>query len=290
MTDDARAKLDGIISRFDTAMLVTVSLEGKPRARPMAILEHAADGSLHFASRADDAKRDEILQAPDVAVTMQGSDQYLSLSGRARLVESPRPAPELPPSVRLWFPEGADDPQFMLIVVDPEYAEFWDRSGLRRLKFLWEAGKALVQGEPLSERDVGGHEKLRLSAHGTDRSVATDEGLRHGFTLGECEVDPERRTVTRGDHRTQLSAPAMDFLMILATSPGDVLEERQLSRRLGLPPGASLDRCLAELRTALGDSPTDPHYVRKVGDGDFQLLARIDVDVPPVPTAGQILG
>ena len=305
MTDDARQRLDEIISRFDTAMLITVSLEGQPRARPMAILEHGADGSLCFATRADDEKRDEILQVPDVAVTMQGGGHYLSISGRAKLVTAPRPAPDLPLSVRAWFAEGTDDPQFVLIVIDPDYAEFWDRSGLRRLQFLWEAGKALVRGEPMSDRSVGGHEKLhsppkgetgpprtgsgRRTDHEDHRAGVMDEGLRHGFRLGECEVDPEKGTVTRAGHRTQLSALTMDFLMTLATSPGDVLEERQLIDRLRLPPDRPLDRCLEELQVALGDLAAEPRYVRKVGDPGFQLLAPIHVDVPPVPTSDQIL-
>lgn len=162
--DDPRERFHDLVSGFDTAMLVTVSLEGQPRARPMAILEHGTDGSLSFATRTDTEKRDEILHAPEVAVTMQGDGQYLSISGRARLVKAPTPAPELPLSARPWFPDGADDPRFMLIVVDPDYAEFWDRSGVRRLQFLWEAGKALIRGEPLADRSVGGHAKLRPKA------------------------------------------------------------------------------------------------------------------------------
>lgn len=116
-----------------------------------------------------------------------------------------------------------------------------------------------------------------------------DEGLRHGFRLGECEVDPERGTLIRADGRTQLSALTMDFLMTLATSPGGVLEERQLIDRLGLPPNHQLTGCLAELQVALDDPAAEPRYVRKVGNSGFQLLAPIHVDVPPVPTSDQIL-
>lgn len=184
-TDDARERLDEIISRFDTAMLITVSLEGRPRARPMAILEHGADGSLCFATRADDEKRDEILQVPDVAVTMQDGGHYLSISGRATLVRAPRPGPELPLSVRPWFPAGTDDPQFMIIVVEPDYAEFWDRGGLRRLQFLWEAGKALIRGEPMSDRSVGGHEKLHPPPkEKPDRGTPGKAATRAARTIG----------------------------------------------------------------------------------------------------------
>lgn len=164
MKEDAQDTLNEIIGRFDTAMLVTISLEGQPRARPMAILRHGADGSMCFASRVDDVKHDEILKVPEVAVTMQGDGLYLSVSGRARLESAPREPFTLPLAVKPWFPEGVDDPTLMLIVVEPDYAEYWDRSGLRQLQFLWEAGKALVRGKPLSDADVGGHDKLHPGA------------------------------------------------------------------------------------------------------------------------------
>jgi DNA-binding winged helix-turn-helix (wHTH) protein len=117
-----------------------------------------------------------------------------------------------------------------------------------------------------------------------------DEGLRHGFRLGEAEIDPEKRTVVQDGRRTELSALTMDFLMLLASSPGDVIEDRWLSERLRLSSGDQLDRCLAELQIALGDPAADPHYVRRVRDLGFQLLAPIRIDAPPVPTTEQILG
>ena len=40
MQETAHEKLDRLIETFDTAMLVTTSLGGKPRARPMSIADH----------------------------------------------------------------------------------------------------------------------------------------------------------------------------------------------------------------------------------------------------------
>lgn len=117
-----------------------------------------------------------------------------------------------------------------------------------------------------------------------------DEGLRHGFGLGEAEVRPDEGTVIRDGRRTELSPLAMDFLMLLASSPGDVIEERWLRERLRLTSGRPLDLCLAELQIALGDSAAKPRYVRKSGGAGFQLLAPIHIDAPPVPTSEQILG
>lgn len=162
MNDIAQQRLDQLITSFDTAMLVTTSLRGKPRARPMAIAGHETGGLLYFASRAEDEKLEEVLQQPDVAVTMQGDGRFLSITGRARIETDVQLARELwRPSMKLWFPDGAKDPQLTLILVEALCAEYWDRSGIRRLEFLWEAGKALVRGDIPGEPPEDQHAKVR---------------------------------------------------------------------------------------------------------------------------------
>lgn len=163
MTESQVRKLDELINDFQTAMLVTRSIEGKLRARPMAIARHADGGTLYFATRADDGKLEEILNSPDVAVTMQGDGEYLSISGRARIQTDQLIAEELwSESMRLWFPEGSSDEQLTIIVVEPQCAEYWDRTGLRRLEFLWEAGKALLASRKAADSELGGHGKVKL--------------------------------------------------------------------------------------------------------------------------------
>lgn len=162
MNESAQQRLDQLIDEFQTAMLVTSSLEGKPRARPMAIAGHAEGALLYFATRVESEKLDEILQQPEVAITMQKDDCFLSLSGRARLETDVQLARELwKTAMEVWFPEGADDPDLTLILFNPEYAEYWDRSGWRKLEFWWEAGKAWVKGDAVEDGALSGHAKVR---------------------------------------------------------------------------------------------------------------------------------
>ena len=63
--------------------------------------------------------------------------------------------------MKLWFPDGVQDEQLTLILVEPECAEYWDHSGLRRLEFLWQAGKALLRGELPDDPPVERHAKVR---------------------------------------------------------------------------------------------------------------------------------
>lgn len=163
MNSDGTRKFDDLIEEFDTAMLITHALDGRLRARPMAIAEHEPGGLLVFATRPEDEKLEEILRDPRVAVTLQGDGRYLSITGRARIdTDLTRAAEAWSPAMKLWFPEGAGDPDLTLILVAPETGEYWDRSGLLRLQFLWEAGKALVRGEQLDDEELSGHAKVAL--------------------------------------------------------------------------------------------------------------------------------
>lgn len=161
MNQSAQQKLDQLIDEFDTAMLVTNSLEGELRARPMAIAGHAEGGLLYFATRSGEEKLAEIFRKPEVAITMQGDGQFLSLSGRAQVETDAELAGKLWSSaMKVWFPDGDKDPHLTLIQFTPERGEYWDRTGLLTLEFLWEAGKALLRGEAADDSKLSGHAKL----------------------------------------------------------------------------------------------------------------------------------
>ena len=163
MTRKVQNRIDELIEGFETAMLVTHSLEGELRARPMAIARRDAGGMLYFTTRSDDEKLEEVLQSSNVAVTLQAEDHYVSLSGRARVETDLQLAKDLwTPAMRAWFPDGYRDKEYTVILVEPTYVEYWDRSGLRKLEVLWETGKAIVKGERAEDENLGGHAKLRF--------------------------------------------------------------------------------------------------------------------------------
>ena len=164
MNHPKRHELERLIADFDIAMLVTFSMAGAPRGRPMAIAGTGDEGELYFTTRSEDEKLSEILQSPAVAVTLQARDRYVSLTGKARLETNVQLAEELwSPTMKVWFPDGFEGSQFTVIRVDPVYAEFWDRSGLRKLEYLWEAGKALAAGRKAKDAELSGHAKLRMA-------------------------------------------------------------------------------------------------------------------------------
>jgi general stress protein 26 len=86
---------------------------------------------------------------------MQDSGRYVSLSGSARAVRDRALVEGLwSESWKVWFPQGKDDPSLRILIVGPTEASYWDASGLRGLKYFFEAAKAYVNGtRPPSDND-----------------------------------------------------------------------------------------------------------------------------------------
>lgn len=58
--------------------------------------------------------------------------------------------------------KARDDPDIELIAVRPERGEFWDNTGAKRFKYLWEATKAYMAGTTPDADDGDMHGKVRL--------------------------------------------------------------------------------------------------------------------------------
>lgn len=141
-------------------MLVTHGRSETFHARPMALAQVEADCRIWFLTHRDSAKAHEIETDTHVLVICQQDHHaYLSLSGRATLVDDRAKTAELwKEPFRVWFPKGKDDPELALISVTPEDGEFWDNSGFRKIKYLMESAAAYVIGRQprLKEGEVHG--------------------------------------------------------------------------------------------------------------------------------------
>jgi general stress protein 26 len=83
-----------------------------------------------------------------VAANLAFSDErraaYVSVTGRATLVDDAARKRELWSAVvRPWFPGGAEDPELVLLKLQPEHAELWDGPRSRTVRALALATSAL---------------------------------------------------------------------------------------------------------------------------------------------------
>lgn len=167
MTDknDVRAKVYDILKSFSTAMFVTIGPSGRPEARPMHVAQaedEAAD--VWFFTGKRGTLVDEIKADATVLLAFQNENSaYLSLRGKARLVEDRKRIKELwKEPYRVWFPDGAEDPDVALVAVHPIDAEYWDNRGMNKLEYMFESAKAYIKGAKPDVGDIDQHAKTNL--------------------------------------------------------------------------------------------------------------------------------
>ena len=151
--DDAIAKVRALLQHFRSAMFVTNQVQARAlRVRPMGLQGDGASfgGTLWFFADDRSSKMDEIASDPATAVLMQNDEQnaYLHLAGRAsRVTDRARMRELFTPLVKIWFPDGPDDPHLTLIRFDAESGSYWDSPG-GMLRLLGSFTKAMVTGAP----------------------------------------------------------------------------------------------------------------------------------------------
>jgi general stress protein 26 len=158
------AQLAGLIRDIKVAMLsTTVKGEGL-RSRPMFTQETPFDGSLWFMTSAVAPVIKEVSDHPEVLLTYAhpGAQSYVAVNGVGSVHDDRAMIRALwKPAFKVWFPEGAEDPQIRLIRVVVERAEFWDSPSAPVR--LFQFARALVTGEQM---EGGEHETLRLPMQG----------------------------------------------------------------------------------------------------------------------------
>ncbi|HET6148639.1 MAG TPA: pyridoxamine 5'-phosphate oxidase family protein [Polyangia bacterium] len=141
------AHLLELLKSFDTAMLVTRTGDGAMRARPLSLSEEHDQQRLYFATSVDSPKVGEIADDPTVLITLQDSKRYVSIGGTATITRDRGLIDRLwREAWKVWFPAGKDDPALCLVVVRPTAAEYWDQSGLKGIKYLFDMAKAYATG------------------------------------------------------------------------------------------------------------------------------------------------
>ncbi len=149
----ARDKVWALIKDIKFALLATYSSQGHIfHARPMMAQnpgkEARFDGTLWFFTAKDSRKADEIRANPQALLTYAdtGSQNYVSISGRAFVETNQTKVDELwTDMAKVWFPEGREDPNLVLIRFEVEEAEFWDSPGPMAVTFSYI--KAFMTGQ-----------------------------------------------------------------------------------------------------------------------------------------------
>jgi DNA-binding winged helix-turn-helix (wHTH) protein len=129
---------------------------------------------------------------------------------------------------------------------------------------------------------IGVAEPFRASHPAAPRSVSYAADLRIDGWL----VQPTLNLLTRDEVCVRLRAQLMDLLLCLASRPGKVFRKEELVAEVWEGrwiAESALSRCVAELRSALGDDAHRPRVIETITKRGYRLIA--PVEVVPVPEA-----
>ncbi len=131
VTNESRRLVEALTD-VEVVLLTTLADEGRLVSRPMALQEIDADGTMWFFIGRSSAVADELQRNPQVSVAYADERKryYVSVSGKARMVQDPTRVQELwREEFMTWFPLGITDPDLGLLRIEAQTAEWWQDGG-----------------------------------------------------------------------------------------------------------------------------------------------------------------
>jgi general stress protein 26 len=151
-----------LIKDIKFAMFTAHGSDGHMHSRPMTTQNTRDDrGSVlwFFMSQSSEPVLDITRDASvNVAYADPGSDAYVSVAGRARVVDDIAKRKVLwNTAAQAWFPGGVTDPNLALVAVTIEHVEYWDVDSNKMVQ-LFKMAKAAMTGVPPK---IGEHREMR---------------------------------------------------------------------------------------------------------------------------------
>lgn len=163
-SNNDHAQLWDLIKDTRFGMLTHRHGDGLLHSHPLTTQNKSMDegATIYFFIPKDGEIARHVAQDPvvNIAYANTDSDSYVSVAGRAALLEDQAKKEELfTPMAKAWFPNGPTDPNVGLLAVQIEEAEFWDVDDSKMVQ-LFKMAKAAVTGE--TPKQMGEHKKLDL--------------------------------------------------------------------------------------------------------------------------------
>lgn len=152
------AKLFENMKKFDSSILMTKTMDGMDHmhGRPMAIAA-IDDGAAWFFTAIESNKVREAQTDSEGYLVCQDKGRQLVARGVISMTKDrARIDKYWTKETEAWFPDGGkDDPSVCLMKLEPREGEYWDMTGTKGVKYLFETAKALVTG---TRPKLGGEE------------------------------------------------------------------------------------------------------------------------------------
>jgi general stress protein 26 len=125
---EGEGRIWSTIEGMSLCMMTTVDGDAL-RARPMSAIVRREEGAIWFFTGREAHKDEELKRYPQTCLAFVDSNSrtFVSVSGRAQLVDDLAKKKELwNTGAAAYFPAGPEDPDVILLRVDPELGEIWD--------------------------------------------------------------------------------------------------------------------------------------------------------------------
>lgn len=150
-------KIKQLIDEVGICMLVTTHDSGKLSSRPMATIQVDDDGNVWFFTNEYSETIHEASQNNSVSLIYShpGKNTYAHINGFTTIVLDKAKIKELwNPSLKIWFPEGVEDPKLCLLKVIVKEIHFWNSSSNKMVTFF-NMVKAIATGNKYDEGESG---------------------------------------------------------------------------------------------------------------------------------------
>jgi general stress protein 26 len=146
-------KIKALAENIKTCMFCTYDNNGELNSRPMSAQKIDDQGNLWFLSDKTSEKNHEILANSKVELFFSAPhDQFLTLHGHATISYDREIIKELfTPIVKVWMPEGEDDPNLSVIKVTPDEGYYWNNKhgkvvAVAKMTIAFVTGKTMDDG------------------------------------------------------------------------------------------------------------------------------------------------
>ncbi len=156
--EEALEKFKSLVKDVNVCMFITSTRDdAQTHTRPMATVDVEDDGTLWFYTDIRSIKVDEVEAQNTVHLVYAhpGKSSYLDVWGTASVVRDKQQIKDKwTPMVKVYFSEGADDPNLALLKVKPEDCYYWDTE-TGKMVYFFKAAASIVTGERLAEGAKG---------------------------------------------------------------------------------------------------------------------------------------
>jgi general stress protein 26 len=160
--EEAVNKFKQLVKDVNVCMFTTVNDDLDLFSRPMVTTEVDDDGNAWFFTNEFSEKIHEISKDNNVFLIYSNpkTNTYVNVKGTCTVVvDSARINQLWTPTLKAWFPQGADDPKLCLLKVITEVAYYWNHSS-SKMSVFFSMLKAIATKEKIDSGEVG---KLNLS-------------------------------------------------------------------------------------------------------------------------------